>query len=204
MNEQTTPAPGWDGTITRSDVAVYGAADDMRALVRARGLQQPQPRGGSVPECLDAILGQLSDLANYDESVPNAMMDMMHSCIDLTRLAGCYDESEDVANFVMDDAAKKSRRNVDKWGLQDDETLHLAMIEELGEIAQAHLQARHEDGDEKRIVAEIDDLAALCIQRLARWSEDQLDAAEPIQIGPEHDTLGLADWDTPGPACGED
>ena len=54
--------------------------------------------------------------------------------------------------------------NIEKWGLQDEETLLLAMQEELGELAQAHLEAKHEDGHELRIDEELDDLGALLIQ----------------------------------------
>ena len=66
----------------------------------------------------------------------------------------------------------KAATNVEEWGLQDVETLLLAMQEEQGELAQAHLEAKHEDGDAERIAAELDDLAALCIQ--LRWRLEQL------------------------------
>lgn len=68
--------------------------------------------------------------------------------------------------------ADKAEENVEEWGLQDVETLLLAMQEEQGELAQAHLEAEHEDGDAARIAAELDDLAALCIQ--LRWRLEQL------------------------------
>lgn len=67
---------------------------------------------------------------------------------------------------------EKAEGNVEEWGLQDVETLLLAMQEEQGELAQAHLEAEHEDGDTARIAAELDDLAALCIQ--LRWRLEQL------------------------------
>ena len=54
--------------------------------------------------------------------------------------------------------------NEAKWGKQDPATLIIAMTEELGEIAQAHLQAQHEGGDKERIVDEALDLAPLCLQ----------------------------------------
>ena len=66
---------------------------------------------------------------------------------------------------------EKAEENVDEWGVQDIETMLLAMQEEQGELAQAHLEAEHEDGDAERIVAELDDLAALCIQ--LRWRLEQ-------------------------------
>lgn len=58
----------------------------------------------------------------------------------------------------------KARENVDEWGLQDVDTLLLATQEELGELAQAHLEAEHEDGNPERRQAELDDLAALLFQ----------------------------------------
>jgi NTP pyrophosphatase (non-canonical NTP hydrolase) len=62
--------------------------------------------------------------------------------------------------------------NVDEWGLQDVETLLLAMQEEQGELAQAYLEATYEDGGAARIASELDDLAALCIQ--LRWRLEEL------------------------------
>ena len=59
---------------------------------------------------------------------------------------------------------RKAERNVDRWGVQDVETILLAMQEEHGELAQAFLEARDEGGDRDRIIAELDDLAALCVQ----------------------------------------
>lgn len=68
--------------------------------------------------------------------------------------------------------AEKAETNVEEWGLQDVETLLLAMQEEQGELAQAYLEAEYEDGDAARIAAELDDLAALCVQ--LRWRLEQL------------------------------
>lgn len=62
---------------------------------------------------------------------------------------------------------KKAAENIEEWGLQDVETLLLAMQEELGELTQGYLEAHHEDGDADRVGAELDDLVALCIQ--LRW-----------------------------------
>jgi len=55
-------------------------------------------------------------------------------------------------------------RNLEQWGLQDEETLLLAIQEELGELTQAHLEARDEDGDPGRVDEELADLGALLIQ----------------------------------------
>lgn len=58
----------------------------------------------------------------------------------------------------------KASENIEEWGLQDEETLLLAIQEELGELTQAHLEARAEGGDPERIDEELDDLGALLIQ----------------------------------------
>ena len=62
---------------------------------------------------------------------------------------------------------EKAQTNVDTWGLQDIPTLLLAMQEEQGELAQAYLESEYEGANVGRIAAELDDLAALCIQ--LRW-----------------------------------
>lgn len=67
---------------------------------------------------------------------------------------------------------EKAEENIEKWGLQDVDTLLLAMQEEQGELSQAYLEAEYEDGDARRIAKELDDLAALCIQ--LRWRLEQL------------------------------
>jgi len=58
----------------------------------------------------------------------------------------------------------KASDNIDNWGLQSEETLLLAIQEELGELTQAHLEARDEDGDPARVGDELDDLGALLLQ----------------------------------------
>ena len=72
----------------------------------------------------------------------------------------------------------KAIENVDKWGMQDKETIALAMVEELGELTQAILQYNelgHDipDTDEhelkhQRMLSELDDLAALMYQM--KWT----------------------------------
>lgn len=59
---------------------------------------------------------------------------------------------------------QKADANLDEWGLQDRETLLLAIQEEVGELSQAHLEAEYEDGDSDRLAAELDDLGALLLQ----------------------------------------
>lgn len=61
----------------------------------------------------------------------------------------------------------KAGEDIEEWGIQDVETLLLAMQEELGELTQAHLETIHEDGDQRRVANELDDLAALVLQ--LRW-----------------------------------
>lgn len=67
---------------------------------------------------------------------------------------------------------EKAEENVEEWGLQEIETLLLAMQEEQGELSQAYLESEYEDGDAARIASELDDLAALCIQ--LRWRLEEL------------------------------
>jgi NTP pyrophosphatase (non-canonical NTP hydrolase) len=68
----------------------------------------------------------------------------------------------------------KAEQNIVKWGLQDYETLGLAIAEEAGELAQAILQYRHEEGFEERICDEAADLGALCVQMLKRYDLERL------------------------------
>lgn len=58
--------------------------------------------------------------------------------------------------------------NVEKWGLQNEEILLLAIQEELGELTQAYLESEYEEADPSRVPAELSDLGALLIQ--LRWS----------------------------------
>jgi len=71
------------------------------------------------------------------------------------------------AGMEIDDWRHKAEENVEEWGLQAVQTLLLAMQEEMGELAQAHLEAEHEGGDPARIAKELADLGALCVQ--LRW-----------------------------------
>ena len=67
--------------------------------------------------------------------------------------------------------AQKANKNLEKWGVQDFETLGLAVCEEAGELAQAILQNKHEGGERGRITHEALDLAALCVQVLVTMVE---------------------------------
>lgn len=72
----------------------------------------------------------------------------------------------------------QARKNVDKWGMQDLNTLGLAAAEELGEVCQAILQAKHEGGDPERIRDEAVDLGALCLQIIAAYEEQYVNGGE--------------------------
>jgi len=63
----------------------------------------------------------------------------------------------------------RAKKNLAKWGDQDFETLGLAVAEEAGELAQAILKARHENGDRQRILQEAIDLGALCFQICSKF-----------------------------------
>jgi|GEM_PF-1363417 len=72
----------------------------------------------------------------------------------------------------------KASDNIEEWGLQDEETLLLAIQEEVGELAQAHLEAKHEDGRPGRIDEELDDLSALLLQLEERREESNAGAQQ--------------------------
>jgi NTP pyrophosphatase (non-canonical NTP hydrolase) len=71
----------------------------------------------------------------------------------------------------MDWISRRASKNLAKWGVQDFETLGLAVAEEAGELAQAILQNKHEKGELGRISQEAIDLGALCVQVLVTMSE---------------------------------
>lgn len=71
----------------------------------------------------------------------------------------------------------KAAANMAKWGMQDFQTLGLAVAEEAGELAQAILQHLHEGGERDRICDEAVDLGALCLQVMAHFS------VEPVGTG---------------------
>ena len=59
---------------------------------------------------------------------------------------------------------QKARRNLLEWGEQSYPVLALAIVEELGELAQALLEHEYEDGAAERIPEELADLGALGYQ----------------------------------------
>jgi len=65
---------------------------------------------------------------------------------------------------VEEQLINRARKNIRKWSVQDFETLGLAVCEEAGELAQAIIKYKHEDGRRARIMEEAIDLGALCIQ----------------------------------------
>lgn len=73
-------------------------------------------------------------------------------------------EGDEASLMVFDRWLSKASENIDQWGLQDEETLLLATQEELGELTQAHLEAKHADGDPRRVDEELVDLGALLFQ----------------------------------------
>lgn len=72
-----------------------------------------------------------------------------------------YDLISDVA---LDTWHAKANQNIDTWGDQSVDALLLATQEELGELTQAYLEHRSEDGDYQSMYGELDDLGALLIQ----------------------------------------
>jgi len=70
----------------------------------------------------------------------------------------------EACSVVFDRWIGKADANIAEWGLQSEETLLLAIQEELGELTQAYLEATHEDGHDGRVDEELDDLGALLLQ----------------------------------------
>lgn len=70
----------------------------------------------------------------------------------------------EASSMVFDIWIGKASENIGEWGLQDEETILLAMQEELGELTQAYLEASYEGGDPSRVDKELDDLGALLLQ----------------------------------------
>ena len=94
---------------------------------------------------------------------------------DATEPTESQQDDEPVSIGMFAEWHGKACENTQEWGLQDRETLLLAMQEELGELTQAHLEAEHEDGDRERLSKELNDLGALLLQfhmRLKREAED--------------------------------
>ena len=84
-------------------------------------------------------------------------------------------EQFEASSSLFDRWMSKADENIHEWGLQDEETLLLAMQEELGELTQAVLEARAEGGDPGRIDRELDDLGALLIQFHERRNRRSVD-----------------------------
>ncbi|WP_233511912.1 hypothetical protein [Haloferax sp. Atlit-12N] len=72
--------------------------------------------------------------------------------------------TDEASSVLFDRWLCKAAENIEEWGVQDEATLLLAIQEELGELTQAHLEAKHEDGRDSRVDEELDDLGALLLQ----------------------------------------
>jgi len=68
------------------------------------------------------------------------------------------------AEHYIERMKAQATKNVTKWGEQDRDKLVLVCIEELGELAQAHLQHLEEGGPRIRIIEEAIDLGAVGFQ----------------------------------------
>lgn len=82
--------------------------------------------------------------------------------------------------------ADRAAFNVEKWGTQHPETLLAVIGEEVGELADAYLEATYEDGDRERVAEEVDDLGPLLLQLLASL-ERHPGAFEPLPTAEEAD-----------------
>lgn len=79
---------------------------------------------------------------------------------------------------------RKALENEDQWGLQHPEELLSAIVEEVGEIEQAYLEATHEDGDPLDVSQEIDDLGPLLFQLVESLRAHPM-AFEPLPTAEE-------------------
>ncbi|MFC7128460.1 hypothetical protein [Haloferax chudinovii] len=70
----------------------------------------------------------------------------------------------EASSVLFDRWMGQASENIEEWGVQDEATLLLAIQEELGELTQAHLEAKHEDSRDSRVDEELDDLGALLLQ----------------------------------------
>ena len=59
---------------------------------------------------------------------------------------------------------KKSKENLIRFGEQDFNILLIGTMEELGELAEAYLKYKYENGKFNRIKEELIDLGAICYQ----------------------------------------
>jgi len=155
------------------------------ALMRGTGplLHIPSER-----EAIEGMVHALDTLAFADDTYPGATpmeasTDLFLACTRLIRRPSTQ-FMEYGGILVL--ARRRAEKNVAKWGLQNWSTLWLAMIEELGEIAKAHLQSSNEGADRARVIDECMDLAALCVQYVAKVLADRdvaIDAAEAEEGG---------------------
>ena len=79
-------------------------------------------------------------------------------------MTGTPTEDSEAVFSAFGEWQRKAEENVNEWGIQDRQTLLLAMQEELGELTQAVLEAEHEGGSVSRELDELDDLGALLVQ----------------------------------------
>lgn len=93
----------------------------------------------------------------------------------------------------------KASENIEDWGVQDETILLLAMLEELGELAQAYLEANFEGAPESQICQELDDLGALLLQFHIARHETPLQTRNDLATDGGTDQKGIVDC----PDCGE-
>ena len=79
---------------------------------------------------------------------------------------------------------RQALKNEDTWGIQHPEELLSAIVEEVGEVEKAYLEATHEGGDPVEVQKEIDDLGPLLMQ-LAESLRTHPMAFEPLPTAAE-------------------
>ena len=68
---------------------------------------------------------------------------------------------------------EKAVANMERYGMQEYQTLGLAVCEEAGELAQAILQHQYDYRDKSRIFEEAIDLGALCLQVMTLYNREK-------------------------------
>jgi NTP pyrophosphatase (non-canonical NTP hydrolase) len=79
---------------------------------------------------------------------------------------------------------RRAAENVEQWGVQHPEELLSAIVEEIGEIEQAYLEATHEDGERGCVEDEVDELGPLLFQ-LVQSLRSHPQAFEPLPTAAE-------------------
>ena len=137
------------------------------------GLLQRPKRVVALPEEAEEAIADANERAEEALTAAKARAEKAEAERDaLRRQVDDFSSHPLVRSVWMKWIACRASENLDKWGVQDFETLGLAVCEEAGELAQAILKNKHEGGECSRITHEALDLASLCVQVLVTMVEN--------------------------------